>query len=190
MPISQICLDYDNVMVDWTDGVIRMFGADHEAVYDRMEAGQKIEEALDISTATMWKAIDEVGTDFWANLEVYPWALDLWEICNSLAPTYIATSPGKHGSSHMGKLLSMNNLFGAPFRQYQMGPNKHTMARPDAVLIDDDERNCDTFVTDPETGELTGAAAILFPVRWNSLRHFADNSFEFTVEALRRIAAQ
>ena len=144
--ISQICLDVDGVLADWPGAVIALFEQDPDEVYDNWSVGQDIIQPMGISLNQLWRRVDAAGPAFWANLEPYPWAVDLYEFCKQTAPTVIATSPSQHPSSLVGKLAFLENLFGRPFRDYLMGPNKYFLARDGAVLIDDNDDNCIKFV--------------------------------------------
>jgi hypothetical protein len=81
-----------------------------------------------------------------------------------------------------GKLVWLGNLFGTPFRDYLMGPNKHFLARDGAVLIDDNDDKCIKFVE-------YGGNAILFPQKWNALKNFQGDPYEFVAQALEKLEA-
>lgn len=185
--ITQICLDIDGVLADWIGGASKLFGIDPEELYQRWPPGADITDVAGISMGEMWKAIDEAGIEFWATLEPYPWARDLWELCKVTAPSVILTSPSQHPTSLAGKLIWLDHMFGSPFRDYLMGPNKYFCARTGAVLIDDNDKKATRFVVDEE-GIPTGASAILFPQPWNTLSKINGDKLEFVAQALGKLA--
>jgi 5'(3')-deoxyribonucleotidase len=177
--ISQICVDVDGVLADWVKGAVDLFGFDEEELYDNWEIGQDITDAAGISLNELWRGIDAEGADFWANLEPFPWANDLWDLCKSIAPTIVLTSPSKHPLSLAGKIIWLNNQFGAPFRDFLIGSKKEFCARQGSVLIDDNDEKCQKFIAN-------GGRAIVFPQPWNVLRGIEDK-FEFVADALRKL---
>ena len=54
----------------------------------------------------------------------------------------------------------MQNRFGRGFRDFLIGPPKWICARPDQLLIDDNDGNVESF-------RERGGQAILFPQPWN-----------------------
>jgi 5'(3')-deoxyribonucleotidase len=170
----------DEVLANWKSAAIRLFDQDEEEALANWGFKEDITSVLGISEEKLWRKLDDAGADFWANLEPYPWANELWELCQSIAPSIILTSPSQDPFSLAGKLIWLNNQFGAPFRDYQMGPNKEFCARPGAVLIDDNQDNCDKF-------NANGGTAIVFPQPWNSLRRIKGDKMAFVTKALRRL---
>lgn len=170
-----IFLDVDEVLADWSGAAMRLLGVDADELLARWSA-----EAPDnwnlfevpgfpVSGDEAWRRIDAAGADFWAQLDVHPWAQELLAACRALAPTVLLTRPSRHPSSAMGKLAWMQAQFGGPaFADYLIGPPKHVVARPGALLVDDHPYNCERFVEH-------GGEAILFPARGNELRgHRSD----------------
>lgn len=169
-----IYLDMDGVLVDFVDGCIDLFFGsdslkktlmcnwvmDHGGVYDIERVFSRwIGET--ITGDQFWKRIDGHSPSFWADLQTYPHTINLYNLCLNLAPTYIVSSPTRDPRSVQGKLKSIQRIFGPRFRQYFLGPHKHRMAMPGALLIDDSDFNCHEFTE-------AGGEAILFPQPWNA----------------------
>ncbi len=166
--ISRIFVDLDGVLADWASSAIRLHGRTPAAVFDSWPLGTyDLAAVLGISGNAMWHPINEAGADFWANLEPLPWCGDLLTLCQRTAPTTILTSPSKDPAAAAGKTRWLQAVFGSGFRDYLIGPAKAACAYPGAVLIDDADENCDSFVASRQ-GVHTGGHAIVFPQRWNS----------------------
>lgn len=161
-PINRIFLDLDGVLADWASDAIRAHGRDPHDVFGGWEPGvYDLADALGVSSTEMWKPVNEAGADFWANLRPYPWCHALMDMCVSIAPTTILTSPSKDPSAASGKTRWLQAQFGNDFRSYLIGPDKVSCARPGAVLIDDADKNCEVFLS-------AGGNAVVFPQVWNS----------------------
>lgn len=183
--IKQICLDVDGVLVDWCGAVCRLFGEDPQDVYDRwdFDGDPDITVPLGITTEELWKMVNASGPEFWSGLQPYPWADALWDLCNKLAPTSLLTATSEDPHSASGKMMWMQNRWGVKFRDFLIGSQKQFCARPGAILVDDQDKNCEKFVME-EDGTPTGASAVLFPQPWNSLSCFQGDPFDFVKQSL------
>lgn len=98
-----ICLDVDEVLARWVDGMLALLGHDPEHVHSRWDTltprPWDVVEVLGVSQRDVWGAIDSRGAAFWANLQPFPWLDDLYSLCCAIAPTYLLTSPSAHPSS-------------------------------------------------------------------------------------------
>jgi len=166
--ITRIFLDLDGVLADWATAAILLHGRDPDAVLGSWPAGTyDLADVLGISDNEMWRPINDAGASFWAELKPLPWYGDLLSLCMHTAPTTILTSPSKDPSAAAGKTRWLQAVFGSGFRDYLIGPAKVACAYPGAVLIDDADKNCESFVASAQ-GIRTGGAAVVFPQRWNS----------------------
>ena len=115
-----------------------------------------------------WKKIDEQGSDFWASLEPYAWFDELIEVVREVAPFTILTASSLAPCCSEGIVRWMYEHFpkveGRRFTNYLIGPQKHLLAQPGHLLIDDAESNVETF-------KAAGGQAILFPQVWNRNHH-------------------
>jgi len=164
--IARIFLDVDGVLADFNKGVADAFGWDEATMYDDWPVGVwSICEAKRLPEPDMWERIDHMGAAFWADLDPYPWVEELWDLCVGTAPTTILTTPSHDPQSYAGKLTWLHKQFGTGFRDVLMGENKAACAAPGKVLIDDRDRNCDTFIAGFPNAP--GGDAIVFPQHWN-----------------------
>lgn len=86
----------------------------------------------------VWSAIDRAGTKFWSTMRWLPGSDRLWDELKKFEPT-ILSSPSRHQSSIDGKKEWLrDNLPGVPFIIEQ---EKEKYAAPDAILVDDREKN-------------------------------------------------
>ena len=173
MAIDRIFLDMAGVLCDWVGGVCKLLGVDQATIESEWTDDGDICPQLGVSMDELWAAIDATGSVFWSSLRPYPWALDLWNLCESIAPTVVLTSPSWHPSSLSGKLEWMNEHLGrgGPFRRYLIGPEKAACAGPGKVLIDDRRKLCGDFME-------AGGRALLFPRPWNAARPDAHKPLE------------
>jgi 5'(3')-deoxyribonucleotidase len=99
--------------------------------------GKPVKEDLG-NDPKVWSAIARAGTKFWSEMEWLPKSDKLWDELKKFDPT-ILSSPSRHKSSIEGKKEWLEkNLPGVPFIIEQ---EKEKYAAPDAILIDDREKN-------------------------------------------------
>ena len=108
---------------------------------------------------------NSIGREVWATVpesEVFPRLLEKAARLVGRENVCIATSPTKDPDCLAGKLEWIHRHFPAwMHRQYVLTPRKHFLARPGAVLIDDNEENIRQF-------EAHGGSGVLMPRPWNS----------------------
>lgn len=180
--ISQILLDLDGVLCDFVLPAVRLFTDSPQEICANWTPGNyAMGKALGVTENKFWKTVDKAGRFFWANLPPYPWMTELFELCQSTAPTIICTSPSLHCGSVTGKMMFIQQHFGYTFRDYMIGPRKHFGARPGSVLIDDSDINCALF-------RQHGGQAILFPQIWNELHAQANDPMKVVREELALLA--
>ncbi len=130
MFIDRIFLDLDGVLADWGRAAINAHGLCPDEVFASWPTGTfELAEVLGISTNAMWKPIHAQGEAFWANLEPYPWALELVRACQEVAPTTILTSPSLHPAAAAGKITWLQRVLGRDFSDFLIGPDKPSCAR-------------------------------------------------------------
>ena len=149
----------DGVLVDFVSAALRLH--DRIEVLDEWPEGQwDMPEAMGISSREFWRPINEAGAGFWASLEPFPWCDELLELVEATGRWCILTSPSGDPFSAAGKISWLQNRFGRGFRDFLIGPPKWICARPDQLLIDDNDGNVESF-------RERGGQAILFPQPWN-----------------------
>lgn len=157
-----VFLDLDGVLVDFFGAALRTHG--RPELIDSYPAEQyEIHEVLSISKTQFWKPMSDAV--WWTDLAPYPWFDELLAIVRRMPRSggfSVATSPSHAPGSAAGKVQWMQKHFGREFRDYMIGPQKHRLAQPGAVLIDDNDENIAKFTE-------SGGQAILFPQPWNAM---------------------
>lgn len=159
--IKHIFLDMDGVMADFVGGVIDLLKLDHFKALNEWPRGEySMETALGITTDRLWNLINRNGSEWWAHLDPFEWNKHLLSmVIECRAAPSILTSPGDCAYAYTGKRLwAEKHLSGFPLH---LTSQKHLLAKPSSLLIDDSDRNCEQFRED-------GGHAIVFPQPWNS----------------------
>lgn len=176
-----ILLDMDGVLTDMIQGAAVVFNKDYDELLKRWPPGvYEIQVGFNMSSSRFYKALQEHGEDFWANLPPYPYALDFYEYCKSIAPTYILSTPTLDPSSLSGKLRWLNKWFGSNFRNYIFTAHKQMCARHTHVLIDDRVSNVEAF-------REHGGQAILWPTPFNPRHQEAKYAVDVAKKELENL---
>ena len=171
-----LLVDMDGVLVDFVTAALRLH--DRLEVLQDWPAGEwDMSEVMGISGQEFWGPIAEAGADFWATLEPYPWCDDLFELVESTGPWCILTSPSGDPFCAAGKITWLQRRFGRGFRRFLIGPPKWVCARPDQLLIDDNDTNVDRF-------RERGGRAILFPQPWNRNHALVEDRMSYLEDEL------
>lgn len=139
---------------------------------------------LDIAPIEFWKVIDSYGEEWWANLELEEWANELINVVKFYDRDFtILTSPSRSHFAASGKILWLQKFFGKKFSNYIITPakNKQKLANKNAILIDDNDRNCEQF-------RARLGYTILFPRIWNTNHELESGKLEHTERQLRLIS--
>lgn len=128
--------------------------------YDTTPAGQD----APTFAGRMWERIGE-DVGFWARLPVLPWANELMDLVRSRTDDWwIVTSPSRCPRCIPEKQEWCRRFFGVPYFDRMIPTGyKHLLANPNTVLIDDYDRNVESFRNE-------GGRALLFPA-WHNLHH-------------------
>lgn len=132
--INMIFLDMDGVLVD-LEGGLRKAGL-HEADYDRDE---------------FWAKIAHLGTDFWANLDPYLWTSELVLAAYKTvgqANVFILSAPSRTCDPVCsGKFMWLRKCLPefVDGGRVIFAKQKHLLAAPGRLLIDDKRQNCEDF---------------------------------------------
>ena len=186
MPKPRIFLDMDGVLVDFVSAALACHGAPD--LLDNWPPGEwSVPQVLGISKEEFWRAIDAQGHVFWANLCPYPWTRQLVDMVASLDPGWtIATAPSRNPACPQGKISWMRSHLdegnGRPFMRFMIGRDKHALAAPRCILVDDSDEKIDAF-------NEAGGIGILFPQPWNSDHHIGDSMAHVTARLREAVAA-
>lgn len=175
-----INIDLDGVLGDWGSQVCKIFGTSIDKVAFPYGTYFGINQALGVTEAEMWEVIDKHGEEFWAEIEPFPWAMRLIEMCRGYGRVGIVTSPAKHPRCASGKTMWLQKHFGDAFRSYAITAEKWRLSSPDSVLVDDYPVNCEYYV---KWGH--GGHAILFPAIWNEMHSFDGDRVGYVEAKIR-----
>jgi hypothetical protein len=164
---KQLYLDMDGVITDFIGGVERWYGIDLSG-HDHWDF---TDEEVGMPMQDFWVGLTD---EFWATLSLTPWGALLLSRLMKYKPI-ILSSPQRENAG--GKQIWLRRHLGGIHKagRYILTPQKWTVAGPGKILIDD----CDQHVAEWFTH---GGDSILFPRKWNALRHMDDMTHEERVE--------
>ena len=171
-----ILLDMDGVLKDFVSAAIRANGYcfSHD----------------DVNQWSLWEIAGATSLEFWANINgdegfwssmaEYDWWIELIEMVNAVDPNFsFCTTPSHCPSAASGKLSWLQSHFGPKFGNYVLTPQKHLLARPANLLIDDSDSNVKDF-------RAAGGNAILFPQPWNANRELVGDRLGYVRQELAK----
>jgi len=170
-----ILIDMDQVLVDFTGGVCRMYGICAERLdYHRetkreweilkpleatLRENGKIAHHKPYGLNQFWADIHAEGQNFWTSLEPLPHFTELLDLVTNHPITeewHVASSPSRESSSYSGKVAWLKSKLGNDFDRFVLTPHKHLFAGAGRLLIDDRPSNLTKFCD-------KGGIGILFP---------------------------
>ena len=183
MALTAIYLDLDGVLVDLCGGIAKVTGVDRSKFYGPLNSHWRgAADVLTHETGEEWDEdrvlgiFEEHGHDFWENLEKYPWADELYDMCRRFAPTVIMTSPAHIPSCASGKMAWIRDNL-EDVERFAITPCKHHMSHPGALLIDDSTEGCEKF-------REYGGDAFLFPQPWSDPHGWASRDALTEIQAI------
>lgn len=161
--IETICLDMDGVLVNWSKGLCNLLQIDfyREDVVRQLATSMWINGPPIGTAEEIQEKVDNAGYDFWYNLELFPWAIDLFKLCQSLVgenQVFFLTSPAKFHAGAHAKLDYLWSKFNSD--NYILTSKKFLCAAPNRLLIDDMLANIDLW-------EKYGGQPFLWPNQWD-----------------------
>jgi 5'(3')-deoxyribonucleotidase len=172
-----ILIDLDGVLAHFNKAVSDVFNIDYSNIEDNWTPGNwSIATELKLSEGEIWARINKIET-FWEDIELYPYAKNLVKYLKSKYEVNVCTSPSYQVHCATGKMKwLLKHKFGFG-RNIVITPQKHLLAGPNKVLIDDMDANCDKF-------KKHGGETILFPQVWNSGGKFDGDRLEYIKSVL------
>jgi len=132
----------------------------------------------------IWFPVDFDGQAFWEDIEPYPWMQDVLDMVNQYSDEwYICTHARNTVDSYAGKVAWLHKHLGVEFKNIIATKHKHLLAKPDTILLDDNDINCERF-------RLHGGDAILFPQPWNENNPLIKFRIDHVDYQFRRIAQE
>lgn len=178
--INTIFLDVDGVLVSFRKGIYDAFGKH----YDYFQMSNKWVFWDNWPEVTPKKVNDICTFEFWRNLE---WIYDGHDILRVVVGKfdpdriYLLTTPMPNVESATGKWQWVREHLPEFYKRtiITQAP-KSIFARPDALLIDDNNENIDSFIE-------AGGQGLLVPRSYNRAYENADNSPKIIREYLETL---
>jgi len=143
-----IFIDMDGVISFWFKDACKLCDIDlnDKQIRDKCKNGIRLEDLGIVTDEDMWKKISDAGTDFWANLELFPWSKELIKRMEKLGDVFFLTSPGSCITSASGKMKWIRKHFGNEYvEKIIMTKHKYMCAAPNRILIDDVKEKVEKF---------------------------------------------
>jgi hypothetical protein len=169
--INKIFLDLDGVVRDWIKGINRLFKTDlcHSEIVNWDYVTNRVMKERGISEKEFWESQDE---DFWIGLEFTRDAKGIFDIIGEAnIETCLLTAPTLTNAGYSQQWIKKNMPWYYNNKKYLMGPCKYMVAQPNALLIDDAEKNIDPWIK-------YGGIGFLWPQPWNRNREHIDKRLE------------
>lgn len=171
-----VYLDIDGVLANFNKAAFRALGLEYKPDHPVLKEWHWYKYF-----GLTFDQLNEVCTsDFWVNLE---WTPDGQEILHLVEDNfdniYLLTTPMPNYQSYDGKIKWVKANLPRYFRKtiITMAP-KHLLAKPNTLLIDDKDSNCEEF-------NEAGGSAILVPRSWNM--SWMYNTLDIVTMAMERI---
>lgn len=162
-----IFLDQDGVLTEFVDGARKVLNKETgknitmDDIREKPEHAFEMEKLWDLDALAFWDALERTP-GFWSSLESYPWADYLYRSLKDFADRVcVCTAPPEFPPGYSQKVVWLQNHLAVPFRDIILTPEKHFLAKPGRLLIDDKESNAEKF-------REAGGEAALVPSGWNT----------------------
>lgn len=153
---KKILLDVDGVLIDFVAGAARVHGKDPSTVKN-----YHFWPEWGLSDDEFWSPL---AFDFWANLDPYPEAQELLQICTEAVGKdniLLVTSPCNTVGCLEGKKASLAKHFSGYHSSFMSPKARCLMAHKEMLLIDDNVETCGKF-------HGAGGNTIKYPRPWNT----------------------
>ncbi len=172
-----ILIDLDGVLANFNKAIADAFNKDYNEIEDNWTPGNwSIAQQLNLSEGEIWARVNKIES-FWEDIELYPYAKKLVKYLKSKYEVNVCTSPSSNPACATGKMKwLLKHKFGFG-RNIIITPQKHLMAGPNRILIDDMDKNCDKF-------KAHGGEPLLFHQVWNSGGKFDGDRLEYIKSVL------
>lgn len=139
----KIFLDVDGVLADWMGQFCKDYGVNtaNPTIQHMIETNWDI--CCIVREEMVWDLVNKGGADWWANLPLFPWTMQLYHWLCQKGEVCLLTSPSDDPSSVVGKIKWIEKHFNT--KNYLIGKPKQFCASCGSVLIDDSSRNVDKF---------------------------------------------
>lgn len=161
-------LDMDEVLADFVQAACDL----HGRAVDTVQSWLFYEQQWGITSDDFWGPIHAEGDGFYGErVQPKPWAYDLFERVTTLGDVVVMSSPGiGKPVDYAAKRIWIDKYF--PGVKLIVGSEKHLLAGPRRMLIDDNETTCDKFFEN-------GGNVCLVPYPWNRHRDKISDRLPF-----------
>jgi 5'(3')-deoxyribonucleotidase len=170
-----IFLDMDGVLTNFTAGALEAHGADDPWADPANLGNFDMAGMLGLSNNRFYAPLE--SHRFWAGLKPTRDAKEIVSVVKEFCPvenTYLLTSPTRSDGCWSGKHAWVVEWMPGYRSRLIVGKDKHLMAGPGRILIDDKDENCQRWIG-------AGGSAVLFPRPWNG-RHAEEEGFDLRKE--------
>lgn len=141
-----VFLDMDEVLCNWIKAACLSCNIDinNKEIRDTLKETGDINSI--ISNRDLWPIINKQGEEWWANLEIFPWAKYLYNrLQHETNLIFFLSSPSREPSCYSGKAKWLLKHFG---KAEDFIPTKHKwlLANSHSLLIDDYQVKLDPFI--------------------------------------------
>ena len=185
--IKTVYLDMDGVMVNFLGGLHKSLGVPYDTSHYPYEEGKwnmlTDIKGFDDVPATFEQCNDACTESFWVNLNWTPDGRDILEIVTrmfDIRNIYLLTTCMPNPGTPSGKMQWIEKnlpIFKRQFIILGSGVGKGLFASPDALLIDDRDKNIDEFIA-------AGGHGLLVPRPWNRAHSCAGRTVEVVMKFL------
>lgn len=152
------------MLLDWYSAAGALFNqpdilSDQRTVWT---GGYDICPRIGANYTELWRRIESAGDEWWVDLKPLPWFRYLFHTVAFEHDTYLVSSPCEFVCAASGKMAWARSTEGVDPKRLVLTSQKHLLAAPGTVLIDDHEDNVEGFIKN-------GGIGILFPAHWNRL---------------------
>lgn len=188
----RVLIDMDGVLSFFVHGAAALWDLTPDDLYPHWDPGSYDMEPLltkatgaaqPITPAQFWRPINDTP-GFWRNLPKLPWADELVRFVRGLTEDFwIVTSPSRCPGCIREKEEWVEAHFEVPHWRVVPTGQKHLLAKPGVLLIDDSDANVEKFRAE-------GGAAVLFPALHNAGHPFRADPMAVVVPRVTRYAAR
>jgi hypothetical protein len=149
----------DGVLTDFVLHALKTHGREEVCI-----GTWDIASCLGMSEDQFRRPINRLGKSWWRSIPELPW----WKSAVRLAEKhdqdfFFLSSPSEFHHSWEGKRQWIRDRLGKDFKRIVLTEEKHHVASPGKVLVDDSEFHIEAW-------KKHGGIGILFPAPWNSLK--------------------
>ena len=190
--IKTVYLDMDGVLIDFLGGLHKSLGVPYDINNYPYEKGKwnmlTDIKGFDDVPATFEQCNDACTESFWANLN---WIHDGHDILRMVVQKFdtknvnLLTTCMPNPGTPSGKIQWIEKNLPVFKRQFIIlgsGVGKGLFVNPDALLIDDRDKNIDEFIA-------AGGRGLLVPRPWNRHHRYADRTYQVVKDFLEDLDA-